>query len=124
MLRLALVIAGALPLVVWALSFTPLRAVSDLCDPLFALHCHRDPARTLALFGRRLPVCARCAGIYTGLILGALLPRPPASSRALAWAALALAVLLAGDVVTESLAWRVPSLSVRFITGLAFSCAA
>lgn len=124
MLRLVLVVIGALPLVVWTSSFTPFDAMGSLVDPLFAFHCHRDPHRTIELIGRRLPVCARCTGIYVGLAVGALL-RPPATSKSVfSWTAIATAALLVADVVTESLGWRVPSLPVRFFTGSAFSCAA
>ena len=124
MLRLALIVIGALPFVMWTLSFTPLDVVSGLLDPLFAFHCHRDPNRTLEFFGRRLPVCARCTGIYAGIVLGALVHAPAVSRRSLSWAAVGTAALLVADVVTESLAWRVPSLPVRLVTGLAFSSAA
>jgi uncharacterized membrane protein len=124
MLRFALVVIGALPLVVWASSFTPLERVSDLIDPLFAFHCHRDPNRTIELFGRRLPVCARCTGIYAGFIVGALVRAPPTSRRFLSWAAVVTAALLVADVATESFGWRVPSIPVRFITGLGFSSSA
>jgi uncharacterized membrane protein len=124
MLRVALLVVGALPFVVWVSSFTPLWSVGALVDPLFALHCHRDPSRTLEFFGRRLPVCARCTGIYAGIVLGALMSPPLESRRFLSRAAVVAATLLVADVVTESLAWRVPSLPIRFVTGLAFSAVA
>lgn len=121
MLRLALVVIGVLPFVTWASSFASIDALSNLVDPVFAFHCHRAPHRILELFGRRLPVCARCTGIYAGIVVGALVRAPPVSKRVLSWAALSTAALLLADVVTESLGWRVPSLSVRFLTGFAFA---
>jgi uncharacterized membrane protein len=106
---------------VWVSSFTSFGSVGDVVDPLFAFHCHRDPSRTLELFGRRLPICARCTGIYAGMIAGAAVPPPPWSKGALSWAVVVAAALIGLDVLTEFLAWQVPSLAVRFVTGLAFS---
>ncbi|MDP1571786.1 MAG: DUF2085 domain-containing protein [Vicinamibacterales bacterium] len=37
-----------------------------------ALVCHQGPPRSLHLNGVRMPVCARCAGLYAGLALGML----------------------------------------------------
>ena len=51
----------------------PLSAVARFVEPWLALHCHREPARTLSLFSVPLSVCARCTGIYWGLGVGALL---------------------------------------------------
>jgi uncharacterized membrane protein len=36
----------------------------------FRPFCHQDPARSIALAGAVLPVCARCTGIYLGAWLG------------------------------------------------------
>lgn len=38
----------------------------------FSFVCHQLPERSPALFGHLLPVCDRCAGIYLGLLGGAL----------------------------------------------------
>jgi len=37
---------------------------------LFRLLCHGIPERCLELFGVPMPVCARCTGIYAGLLAG------------------------------------------------------
>jgi hypothetical protein len=34
--------------------------------------CHQRPERSVQLWGAQFPVCARCAGIYAGAVLGAL----------------------------------------------------
>jgi len=37
-----------------------------------ALVCHQLPDRSFHLFGHQLPVCARCAGIYGGAAIAAI----------------------------------------------------
>jgi uncharacterized membrane protein len=78
---------------------TPLERVAYLW---FDLHCHRDPARTPHLWGVPLAVCARCAGIYFGLGLGAALRVPRIAPGALRlWVAAAAALMLV-DVALEA----------------------
>jgi uncharacterized membrane protein len=36
-----------------------------------SLICHQRPERSFWLAGQQLPVCARCIGIYAGVVLGA-----------------------------------------------------
>ena len=59
-----------------------------------------------------MAVCARCAGIYFGALLG-LLARFPARRSWL----LAAAGLLALDWITEAAGFRGASVAVRWITG-------
>lgn len=67
----------------------------------FELHCERDPARTLSLFGVPLLVCARCFGIYAGIGLGALLRFPALSAHATRlWVGVGAALMLL-DVSAE-----------------------
>lgn len=40
---------------------------------LFHLFCHQIPSRSFFVFGQQMPVCQRCFGIYSGLLIGALL---------------------------------------------------
>ena len=35
--------------------------------------CHQRPDRSFRLWGVQMPVCARCAGLYLGAVVGALL---------------------------------------------------
>jgi hypothetical protein len=73
-LWLAFVVAGASP---WLLALTTV----DL-SWLYANLCHQEVARSLAIDGHTMVVCSRCAGIYLGLVFGALLA---GFSRTHAW---------------------------------------
>lgn len=41
---------------------------------VFAAVCHQTPARCFTWLGRPLPVCARCLGLYAGVLAAALWP--------------------------------------------------
>jgi uncharacterized membrane protein len=95
----------------------------ELLDLLFVPMCHRIPARTLYFAGVPMPLCSRCAGIFAGLALGALIMRPRfalAQWRIAVGVATALMLL---DVVTQDLGvhpiWHV----TRVATGLLFGYA-
>jgi uncharacterized membrane protein len=124
--RWLLALFGALPLLAFAVHHVaPHSAVVQALDAWFSLHCHQDPSRTLRVFGHLLPVCARCTGLYAGLLAGALVPVPVATRRRwLGLLGVALAVLLV-DVGTQAAGWRVTSLGLRLLTGfmLAFPAA-
>jgi uncharacterized membrane protein len=116
------VLIGALPFVAWLAWWSPLlHPLASALDPWFAWHCHRVPHRTLELAGQRLPVCARCTGIYAGLLFGAALAWPRASTTTLARLVLASGGILLLDVLTEAAGWRIPSLATRFLTGAALA---
>jgi uncharacterized membrane protein len=61
-----------------------------------ALVCHQRPDRSFHLEGARLPVCARCSGLYAGGALGSVLGWVAALRRVRG----ARAVLLAAAVPT------------------------
>ena len=50
----------------WCLSIiaAPVFGLSWVYE-FFSRICHQDPARSWAIFGRSLPVCIRCASIYS-----------------------------------------------------------
>lgn len=53
-----------------------LDAIADAVGAPWAISCHRDPERTLSLFGSKMPMCSRCMGISIGAGAGLLLGRP------------------------------------------------
>jgi uncharacterized membrane protein len=69
LIRLLLVFVGALP---WALAAFGSSAHS--LHFIFKDFCHQMPERTLTICGAPMAICSRCAGIYAGIAIGALLP--------------------------------------------------
>jgi uncharacterized membrane protein len=122
--RVGFIVLGVLP---WILPIAraklPLGRAGELLDLFFAPMCHRIPARTLYFDGVPMPLCSRCAGIFAGLALGALIMRPRfelARWRIIVGVSTALMI---ADVVTQDLGvhpiWHV----TRVVTGLLFGYA-
>ncbi len=73
------------------------------------LLCHQRPERSFRLWGVQMPVCARCAGLYAGAALGAVVAGVWVSGRRLSvawdstlrWVVLAAAVPTAASVALE-----------------------
>lgn len=101
---------GALP---WALAGRHLA----LMEAVFGATCHRLPARSLLLGGVQMVVCSRCAGIYLGLLTGALLPGWDWAARRGRAIALGVALPMALDVVTQDLGLRGSWHPARLATG-------
>jgi hypothetical protein len=70
-LLLALVLLGNLGLIA---AWPRLRgsAVRAAVAPVYADLCHQRPERSYALGGEPMPVCARCLGVWLGLLAAAL----------------------------------------------------
>lgn len=84
----------------------------------YGVQCHQAVARSIALHGVPLPVCARCFGIYLGLGAGALLGWPRLGERALiVWVFAALLVTLF-DVASEALGFRPALAALRVAVGM------
>ena len=88
--------------------------------------CHTLPARTIALGGHYLPLCARCTGIYLGVAASYvfLLVRRGFKVNALppvgvAIALTALLLPMAADGITSYAGLRSTTNELRFLTGLA-----
>ena len=93
-----------------------------------SLICHQLPERSYQLWAAQMPVCARCAGIYWGAVLGALAARAVQASGRRSAASLALlrprAVLtlaVAPTLLTLVYEWTtgdMPSHAIRAAAGL------
>lgn len=113
-------------------------AVSDAPSPVVAvvyaagsLVCHQRPDRSFHAGGTRLPVCARCAGLYVAGAAGALaawlaIPRTPGrKTRALLAAAavptaLTLAVEWSGAAAPSNAARAIAAAPLGFAAGWLF----
>jgi hypothetical protein len=95
------------------------------------LVCHQLPARSYHPWGAQMPVCARCAGIYFGAVLGALAAigargvqrngRRSPHRLALRHARPLLALALAPTALTLVYEWTtgdMPAHAIRFAAGL------
>jgi uncharacterized membrane protein len=112
-LQALVLMAGLSP---WILAL--MRARAPELTVVYRALCHQRPERTLVLWGVPMLVCSRCAGLYAGVALGALLPLPRRLlPRGRALVLFALAVTLV-DVLTQDLGLHPPLHPVRLATGL------
>jgi uncharacterized membrane protein len=90
---------------------------SALLEAVFATTCHRLPERSLLLGGVQMLVCSRCAGIYLGLLTGALLPGGGWLTRHARTVAGGVALPMLLDVATQDLGLRASWHPARLATG-------
>jgi len=88
---------------------------------LFRVLCHGIPARCLQLFDTPMPICARCTGIYVGLLAGliAFVVLPPIQERMLRAALYVAALPMAIDGITQAMRLRESTNGLRVATGFA-----
>jgi hypothetical protein len=110
-------------------------ASSALIYAVGAIVCHQLPARSFQWWGRQLPVCARCTGIYFGAALAAIIcfgcgrslwqrRRTRLDTAHRARLAVAFAVVLnAATLVFEWTSGVVPANGVRAAAGLTLGAA-
>ncbi|HVG23566.1 MAG TPA: DUF2085 domain-containing protein [Thermoanaerobaculia bacterium] len=106
---------GAATLCTWAIA----RGASMQWRVLFRILCHGIPSRCLELFGAPMPLCARCVGIYGGMLAGivAFCAVPLLRERVMRAFAFAAATPLAIDGLTQLFGLRESTNPLRLATG-------
>jgi uncharacterized membrane protein len=87
---------------------------------LFRLMCHTRVERSLELFGVPMPICARCTGVYLGMLGGIALfwLIPLLRERFMRGVAIACVLPLAVDGLTQLTGLRESTNPLRVATGL------
>jgi len=110
------VILSASALCSWAIA----RGASMRWRLLFRMMCHGRVERCLELFGVPMPICARCTGIYLGLLASLLAFRliPLLRERVMRIVAIIAIIPLALDGLTQLTGLRESVNPVRIATGV------
>ena len=108
-------ILGAATVCTWAIA----QGASSQWRLLFRLMCHGLPRRSLELFGTPMPLCARCVGIYAGMLAGILVfwAVPLLRERVMRGFAFAAVTPLAIDGLTQLTGLRESTNPLRLATG-------
>lgn len=122
--KIVLAVVAAIPTLIlsaaafcsWAIS----EGASSRWRLLFRLMCHGLPSRSLELFGTTMPICARCVGVYLGLLAGLLAFQliPVLRERVVRPFAFAAVTPLAIDGLTQLAGLRESTNPLRLATGL------
>lgn len=122
--KIVLAVVAAIPTVIlsasalcsWAIAM----GASEQWRLLFRIMCHGRPERSLALAGVAMPICARCVGIYAGLLVGlaAFWLIPYLRERVVRPFALAAVIPLAIDGLTQLAGLRESTNELRIATGI------
>ena len=110
------VILGAATLCTWAIG----QGASMQWRMLFRVMCHGRIERCLEWFGAPMPICARCVGIYAGMLLGILAfwAVPLLREKVMRGVAFAAAAPLALDGLTQLAGLRESTNELRIATGI------
>jgi uncharacterized membrane protein len=122
--RIVLAFVAAIPAVILGAAAMTTAAISAGASMqwrlLFRLMCHGKPERCLELFDAPMPICARCTGIYLGLLAGLAAFRLArvVSEKAFRIAAFIALTPLAVDGLTQLTGLRESTNELRIATGL------
>lgn len=122
--KIVLAVVAAIPTVIlsasalcsWAIAM----GASAQWRLLFRIMCHGRPERSLAIADVAMPICARCVGIYAGLLVGlaAFWLIPYLRERVVRPFALAAVIPLAIDGLTQLAGLRESTNELRIATGI------
>ncbi len=122
--KIVLAIIAALPALILGASALCSRAIADGASMrwryLFRMLCHGRVERCLELFGATMPICARCTGVYAGMLFGlALVPLlRHLRERTMRVVAIAAVTPLGIDGLTQLTGLRESTNPLRLATGL------
>ena len=127
-LRIVVAFVGAIPLLILGAAALCSAAIAAGASAqwrlLFRVMCHGRVERSLELFGAPMPICARCTGIYVGVLAGLIgffLVRAAArrvSERVFRLGGLVLLVPMAIDGLTQAAGLRESTNELRIATGV------
>jgi uncharacterized membrane protein len=92
-------------------------AIGEVLSLPFMFVCHRLTERTIHFAGEAMPLCSRCAGIFTGLAVGSLTCWPRLTLPQARIGLAAGGVLMLADVVTQDLGLHPVWHATRLATG-------
>lgn len=116
--RFSFVFIGSMPWWLPLLSAAlPLGLLAEAMGLPFMFVCHRMTERTLHLAGEAMPLCSRCAGIFTGLALGAITCWPRVTVQRARLLLAGGGLLMLADVVTQDLGIHPVWHTTRLLTG-------
>jgi len=123
--KIVMAVVSAIPIVIlsasafcsWAIA----HGASMRWRLLFRVMCHGIPSRCLELFGVPMPICARCVGVYAGLLAGlmAFWLLPIVTERVMRTIAFIAVTPLAIDGLTQLARLRESTNPLRLATGIA-----
>lgn len=123
--KIVLAFLGAIPALILAAaslcSWAIAQGASMQWRLLFRFMCHGRVQRCLELFSTPMPICARCTGIYIGLLAGLILFLPLMRwlhERTMRMVSFIAIVPLGLDGVTQLLGFRESVNPLRIATGL------
>ena len=122
--RIAALFFAAVPATVLVAAVAATYAISRGTEWLrapFRVLCHGLASRSLALFDVTMPLCARCTGIYAGLLAGlaAFFVLPRLSERVMRITTIVAVFPMGIDGVTQALGLRESTNALRLATGFA-----
>lgn len=122
--KIVLAVIAAIPTVILSLAtlctWAVAQGASEGWRTLFRIMCHGLPSRSLELFGTTMPLCARCVGIYAGLLMGILAfwVMPLLRERVMRPVAFIAVTPLAIDGLTQLAGLRESTNELRIATGI------
>ncbi|PYQ28661.1 MAG: hypothetical protein DMF56_15625 [Acidobacteria bacterium] len=123
--KIVMAVVSAIPIVILSASMVCSWAIAHGASMrwrlVFRLMCHGIPSRCLDLFGVPMPICARCVGIYAGLLAGliAFWLLPIVTERVMRTIAFIAVTPLAIDGLTQLVRLRESTNPLRLATGIA-----